>query len=72
MNPTIAAAIVAGGWTAVAAIAGFGAAIRTTTALLRERGLIITIVGRGTYVAEHPGKPEHGQQSPSSELRLAA
>ncbi len=28
--------------------------IRRAMALLRERGLIITIVGRGTFVAERP------------------
>lgn len=28
--------------------------IRRATALLRERGLIITIIGRGTFVTEHP------------------
>jgi DNA-binding GntR family transcriptional regulator len=34
--------------------------IRRATALLRDRGLIITIVGRGTYVApedQRPGSP---------------
>ena len=28
--------------------------VRRATALLRERGLIVTIVGRGTYVSERP------------------
>jgi DNA-binding GntR family transcriptional regulator len=32
--------------------------IRRATALLRERGLIITIVGRGTFVRPQPPDPE--------------
>jgi GntR family transcriptional regulator len=32
--------------------------IRRATALLRERGLIITIVGRGTFVQPQPPDPE--------------
>lgn len=41
--------------------AGYGVAydtIRRATALLRERGLITTVHGRGTFVAQPPaGKP---------------
>ncbi len=32
--------------------------IRRATALLRERGLIITIIGRGTYVAPEADRPK--------------
>jgi GntR family transcriptional regulator len=31
--------------------------VRRATALLRDRGLIITIVGRGTYVAPEADRP---------------
>jgi DNA-binding GntR family transcriptional regulator len=32
--------------------------IRRATAVLRDRGLIVTIVGRGTFVAPEAGQPQ--------------